>query len=69
MTRAESSCPVTTYRERKMCGAKYRFETEDQARREQQRIRDKNGDITNVYRCPYCHYFHVGRRRIYESGS
>ena len=47
----------------RMCGAKYRHISRKSAKMEQQSARD-HGDIVNVYQCPFCHYWHVGRRRV-----
>jgi len=52
--------------EQKMCGAKTRHLTEKLARQEKQSIFNKSGDTVNVYRCPFCHYYHVGRGRVYK---
>lgn len=62
--RSESLPKPTTYRERKMCGAKHRFINKELAGREKQRILNRTGDRVNVYQCPYCHYWHVGRKRV-----
>jgi hypothetical protein len=47
----------------RMCGSKYRHISRKSAAREQQSARD-HGDVVNIYRCPYCHHFHVGRGRV-----
>ena len=49
--------------EQRTCGVKTRHPTEEMARREQQSIRDRTGDKVHPYLCPFCHYWHVGRKR------
>lgn len=51
-------------RERKMCGTKKRHSCRESAEGEQAWIKRKLGDTVNVYQCPYCHYWHVGRRKV-----
>ncbi len=61
-TRGHPNVKGTT--EQNMCGAKTRHLTEKSARQEKQSIYDKSKDVVNVYQCPFCHYYHVGRNRV-----
>lgn len=54
-------------REINMCGAKKRHYTRRDAETHMKELlsKDKKAKL-NVYQCPYCHQWHVGRTRDYE---
>jgi hypothetical protein len=50
-----------------MCGAKKRHSTEEIAKAERISLLKANKAAkVNVYLCPYCHYYHLGRDKEYE---
>lgn len=45
-----------------MCGTKKRHSTEEIAKSERTSLLKANKAVhVNVYLCPYCHYYHLGR--------
>ena len=51
-------------REQKMCRDKYRHLSDLDAHAEKSRPQQKTGIRMNVYFCPFCHHWHVGRARV-----
>lgn len=49
--------------EQSMCGAKKRHLTKESAENTKRGLLSNNGDVVNVYQCPFCHFWHVGRPR------
>jgi hypothetical protein len=51
-------------KERKMCGSKRRYITEQEAYNGKQHVLAKDPKMkVNIYQCPYCHYYHIGRSK------
>jgi len=48
-----------------MCGTKKRHSTEEIAKVERiSLMKAKKVSNVNVYLCPYCHYYHLGRDKV-----
>jgi uncharacterized protein YlaI len=50
---------VSVFRE---CGAKERIESDETARKRLRQMRSKGERGLHIYRCPHCHYLHIGHR-------
>ncbi len=50
---------------RKMCGSKKRYISRDEAYPIAHQLQKTELNQIHIYRCPYCHYIHIGRNKKY----